>query len=555
MGVVRYLDVDYDSFIKEYIPTDKDGELARFVLALKNAKADLDEILSEGEKLSAEEEDIIDMHLMLLDDVGFIEAIKRRIKEGLGTPASIQKAVADFKNMFEGMDDEYLRDRANDVVDVGNRVLRKLLGMPETKVEGENLVIVAKDVEPALMAGFSEDKVKAVVLENGSKTSHSVIIAKSKGFVTLVGVDVSKASESDGCTALVDAKDGSVVISPDKGEEDAFAKKCEEYEKEAGYLASRAGDPAVSLDGRRIKVAANVAGPDEMGKAAQMGCEGVGLYRTEFLFMDSEDLPDEEKQTAAYRALLAKAGGNLCIIRTLDIGGDKKCRCLDLMPEENPFLGYRAVRICLDKKDMFKTQLRSLIKASAFGKLGIMIPMIDTVTEIKEAKALFEEAKKELRGEGVAFDEEILFGIMTETPASVMMAADFAKYVDFFSIGTNDLVQYTMAVDRGNGLVAYLYDYFDPAVVRAIYTIAKAGKDAGIMVGMCGEMAGDVLAAPLLMAMGLDELSMSPSVAPEVKERIRTCRSDDVDLDKVLSFETAKDVREYLEGLLNKGTC
>ena len=296
MGAVRYLDVDYDSFIKEYIPTDKDGELARFVLALKNAKADLDEILSEGEKLSAEEEDIIDMHLMLLDDVGFIEAIKRRIKEGLGTPASIQKAVADFKNMFEGMDDEYLRDRANDVVDVGNRVLRKLLGMPETKVEGENLVIVAKDVEPALMAGFSEDKVKAVVLENGSKTSHSVIIAKSKGFVTLVGVDVSKASESDGCTALVDSKDGSVVISPDKGEEDAFAKKCEEYKKEVGDLVLRACDPAVSLAGRRIKVAANVASPDEMRKAAEMGCEGVGLYRTEFLFMDSEDLPGEEKE-------------------------------------------------------------------------------------------------------------------------------------------------------------------------------------------------------------------------------------------------------------------
>lgn len=555
MGVVRYLDVDYDSFIKEYKKTDKDGELARFVLALKNAKADLDEILSEGEKLSSEEEDIIEMHLMLLDDAGFIEAIKRGIKEGLSCPTSIRKAVADLKNMFAAMDDEYLRDRANDVEDVGNRVLRKLLGMPETKVEGENLVIVAKDVEPALMAGFSEGKVKAVILENGSKTSHSVIIAKAKGFVTLVGVDISKASGSDGCVALVDGKEGSVVISPEKGEEDAFTKKCEEYRKEAGYLAERAGDPAVSLDGGRIKVAANVASPDEMDKAEKMGCEGVGLYRTEFLFMDSDVLPDEEKQTAAYRELLEKAGGNLCIIRTLDIGGDKKCRCLDIMPEENPFLGYRAIRICLDKKEMFKTQLRSLVRASAFGKLGIMIPMIDTVAEIKEAKALFEVAKSELRDEGVPFDEEVLFGIMTETPASVMMAADFAKYVDFFSIGTNDLVQYTMAVDRGNGLVAYLYDYFDPAVVRAVYAIAKAGRDAGIMVGMCGEMAGDALAAPLLMAMGLDELSMSPSVAPEVKEAIRTCRSDDVDLEKVLSFETAEEVRGYLEGLLNKSTC
>ncbi len=555
MGVVRYLDIDYDSFIKDYVPTDKDGELARFVLALKNAKADLDGILSEGEKLSSEEEDIIDMHLMLLDDVGFIEAIKRRIKEGIGSPASIQKAVTDFKNMFANMDDEYLRDRANDVVDVGNRVLRKLLGMPETKIEGENLVLVAKDIEPALMAGFSENQIKAIVLENGSKTSHSVIIAKSKGFATLVGVDVSKASECNGCTALVDTREGSVVISPDKDEEEAFKKKCEEYKKEAGYLAEKAGDPAVSLDGKRFKVAANVASPDEMGKAVDMGCEGVGLYRTEFLFMDSDTLPSEEKQVKAYRDLLEKAGGNLCIIRTLDIGGDKKCKCLDLMPEENPFLGYRAIRICLDKKDMFKTQLRALIKASAYGKLGIMIPMIDTVTEIKEARALFEEAKNELKSEGVSFDEEVLFGIMTETPASVMMAGDFAKYVDFFSIGTNDLVQYTMAVDRGNGLVAYLYDYFDPAVVRAIYTIAKAAKGAGIMVGMCGEMAGDALAAPLLMAMGLDELSMSPSVAPEVKEAIRTHRSDDADIEKVLAFETGKEVREYLEGLLNKGTC
>ena len=250
MGVVRYLDVDYDSFIKEYKKTDKDGELARFVLALKNAKADLDEILSEGEKLSSEEEDIIDMHLMLLDDAGFIEAIKRGIKEGLSCPTSIRKAVTDLKNMFAAMDDEYLRDRANDVEDVGNRVLRKLLGMPETKVEGENLVIVAKDVEPALMAGFSEGKVKAVILENGSKTSHSVIIAKAKGFVTLVGVDISKASGSDGCAALVDGKEGSVVISPEKGEEDAFTKKCEEYAE----LSSTTQDSCFWVSDERTEV-------------------------------------------------------------------------------------------------------------------------------------------------------------------------------------------------------------------------------------------------------------------------------------------------------------
>lgn len=555
IGKLQYIQTDYSDKIEAYKAGDVAAETRIFKEALKTATMSLEDALEKGTNLSEDERAIIEMHHMLIGDEGFIEMVISHINSGLSAPKAIISSVNEFKAMFAELDDEYLRDRANDIVDVGNRIIRKLLGIEETTIEGENLVLLAEDIEPALMASLSEKQVKAILLENGSKTSHTVIIAKSKGFVTMVGVKASETASFNGVDVIVDSSKGEAVFAPSSDEISEFEKKFKKQQERKKALLAKAKDSAVSKDGKRFSVVANVSSPDEVPKAIANGCEGVGLYRTEFLFMDSSKLPDEEPQTQAYKELLSQAEGNLCIIRTLDIGGDKKCECLGLEQEDNPFLGYRAIRICLDRKDMFKTQLRALLRASAVGKLGIMIPMVDTVTEIKEAKALFEESKKELKKEGIPFSEHTKFGIMTETPASALMAPVFAKYVDFFSIGTNDLVQYTMAVDRGNQKVGYLYDYFDPAVIRAIYNITKAGNNAGIMVGMCGEMAGDVLAIPLLMAVGLDEFSLSISGIPEVKEIIRNMNCSDVDIGKIFSLETASEVREYLQGLLNKATC
>ena len=550
MGEIFYLNTDYSQKLDAYEKDTPENEKHCYEEALAGAIGDLNETLENGD-ISEEEQEIIGNHVMLLEDEAFSEVAMSAIEDGAGAPEGVLTAVETFKAMFEEIEDEYLRDRANDVVDIGNRVLRKLLGISEAKITGENLVVIAKDIEPALMASLSEKQVQAILLENGSKTSHTIIIAKSKGFVTMVGVDSKVGQDYDGHMAIVNTSEKQAILNPDENEIEDFSKEVQKEAAEKEVLMKKADEPAISKDGKVFVVAANVSSPDEMDKARENGCEGVGLYRTEFLFMDKATLPDEEVQFEAYKALLGKAQGDRCIIRTLDIGGDKKCDCLGLWPEENPFLGYRAVRICLDKKDIFKTQLRALLRASAFGKLGVMVPMIDTVEEIMAAKALFEEVKSELRIAKIAFDEKVEFGIMTETPASAFMSSVFAKYVDFFSIGTNDLVQYTMAVDRGNQKVGYLYDYFNPAVLRAINEIVKGAHANGISVGMCGEMAGDRLAVPFLIAIGLDEFSMSISSAPRVKEQIRTIDSSCCDVERLLMMESAQEVREYLGELIN----
>lgn len=547
VGKLFYLNTDYSEAMAAYVPGEPAAEADRFAKALAAAKSGLAEALTKD--TSDEEKAIIEVHLMLIEDEGFTDMVGSFIEEGMGAPDAVKESVSTFKAMFAELDDEYLRDRANDIVDVGNRILRKLLGISEADISGENLILMAEDIEPALMASLSENMVNAVLLENGSKTSHTIIIAKSKGFVTMVGVKAEKPAELDGEDVIVDTASRQAIVAPLPDELEGFKETVVKQQERKRYLVSKACEPAVSKDGREFTVAANVSSPSEMEKAKAMGCKGVGLYRTEFLFMDSAELPDEEKQTKAYEELLSAADGELCIIRTLDIGGDKHCESLGLEAEDNPFLGYRAVRICLDRKDMFKTQLRALLRASASGKLGIMIPMIDTVTEIREAKELLLEAKNELDAEGIAYDREVRFGIMTETPASALMAPILAKYVDFFSIGTNDLVQYTMAVDRGNQKVSYLYDYFDPAVIRAIAAIVSAAHEAGIMVGMCGEMAGDPLAAPFLTAIGLDEFSMSVSAAPQLKETIRNLSTVACDMEKLMSLESAKEVRDHLAKL------
>ncbi|MGN0290943.1 MAG: phosphoenolpyruvate--protein phosphotransferase [Lachnospiraceae bacterium] len=550
IGRIQFINADYEERIKSYTAGTAEEEKEKYAKAHVKAKADLDSLLSHREELSESETEILEAHQLLMDDITLEDAILSYIEEGNPAPSAVLKAVADFKAMFEEIDDEYLRERQKDIIDVGNRFLRKLLNIKEFSVEGENVVLCAKDIEPSIMAGLSEKQVKAILLESGSRTSHTVIIAKAKGFVTMVGVALSQDEIDDGDDIIVDAVKGSIFLKPEKKMLEEYETLLEKQEKEKEYLMGRAQLPAKTQDGKEILVASNISEPEDMEKATAYGCQGVGLYRTEFFFMESSQLPDEEKQFEAYKSVVEQAKGSLCVIRTLDIGGDKHCDCLQLEQEDNPFLGFRAIRICLQNKEMFKTQIRAILRAGDSGKVAIMIPMVTMLSEILETKELIEEAKAELRAEKLPFAEDVQVGIMVETPASAMMAPLFAKHVDFFSIGTNDLVQYTLAVDRGNQKVSYLYDYFNPAVIHSIYRIITSAHQAGIWVGMCGEMAGDKTALPFLLALGIDELSMSASQAPKVKEQIRCMESEACDLDRILSLKSTEEVRSYLESLL-----
>ncbi|MCI8327176.1 MAG: phosphoenolpyruvate--protein phosphotransferase [Lachnospiraceae bacterium] len=550
IGKIQLLNADYETGMNSYQAGGVEEEKERYQNAHVLAKNDLMELLNHREELSESEVEILEAHQMLIDDFSFEDAILGYLEQKLSAPSAVLKAVADFKAMFEEIDDEYLRERQKDIIDVGNRILRKLLNMKEFSIEGEQVVLCAKDIEPSIMAGLSEKQVKAILLGSGSKTSHTVIIAKAKGFVTMVGVDLSPDEVKDGDDVVVDALKGIILIKPDKKELEEYKVLAKQQEEEHRYLMERAQLPARSKDGKEILVAANISNPQDMEKAVAYGCQGVGLYRTEFLFMESSQLPDEERQFEAYKSVAKQADGNLCVIRTLDIGGDKHCEALQLEQEENPFLGFRAIRICLQDRALFKTQIKAVLRAGSHGKIGIMIPMVTMLSEILNTKELIEEAKQELKAENIPFSSEVQVGIMIETPASAIMAPIFAKHVDFFSIGTNDLVQYTLAVDRGNQKVSYLYDYFNPAVLHSIYRIVTSAHEAGIWAGMCGEMAGDRLALPFLLALGVDELSMSASQAPMIKEQIRNMDCDSCDLEKILQLKDTQEVRTYLKNLL-----
>lgn len=553
VGTIRFLNMDYEKHLQSYIAGGVGAETEKYEHALAMAKKDLETMLESGENLSESELEIMGAHQMLLEDVAFVEAITGYIQQAMTAPAAVLRAVSDFKAMFDEIDDPYLKERQNDVVDVGNRLIRKILGLEEFSVEGDQVILCARDLEPSVMAGLPEEKVKAVLLENGSKTSHTVIIARAKGFVTMVGVELTPQMAAQGETVLVDAVRGEVTLQPSLEQIQEFQERVRKQEQERTVLMERAQLPACTRDGKEVLVAANISSPEDMEKTSVYGCQGVGLYRTEFFFMESPELPSEEKQFEAYRSVAEQAKGALCVIRTLDIGGDKSCDCLKLAEEENPFLGFRAIRICLQNKEMFKTQLRAIMRAGAYGKVGIMLPMVTMLSEVTETRKLMEEAMEELRNAQLPFDENVPLGIMVETPASVVMAPVFARHVDFFSIGTNDLVQYTLAVDRGNQAVNYIYDYFDPVVIRSIFQVVTAAHEAGIWVGMCGEMAGDRLAMPFLTAVGMDELSMSASQAPAVKEQIRNLDSNRCDLEELLRFTDKEEVRAYLEKVGSNG--
>lgn len=534
--------------------SDKDKEVKRFedVLA-KITEATMEMAASLANKVGGKEAEILNGHVLLLSDPMLSEEIKQKIQNELVNAEFAVDSVYDmYAGMFASMDDELMQQRATDMKDLKVRILKGLLGMADVDVARlpEGSILVAEDLTPSMTAGLNPQTVCGIVTELGGRTSHSAILSRALEIPAVVAISGLLENIHDGDTVCFDGDKGEVVIRPDADTLAEYEKKKEAYLLEKKELENYKGKPSVTKDGRKVEIVANIGKPEDAQRALEYDAEGVGLFRTEFLFMDRENAPTEEEQFEAYKKVATLMKDKPVIIRTLDIGGDKEIPYLGIEQDENPFLGYRAIRLCLDRKeDLYRPQLRALLRASAFGDIRIMIPLITCVDEIREAKALIREIMEDLDRENIAYNKNIQVGIMVETAASSIMADVFAKEVDFFSIGTNDLTQYTMCVDRGNAKVSYLYSPLNPAVLRSLKRVITSAKEAGIMVGMCGEAAADPLLIPLLLVWGLDEFSMSASSI--LKSRKLVTNSSIADLEKiekeVMKFTTEKEVREYME--------
>lgn len=512
-----YLLVDPDlSFDKKTI-NDVTAEQARVDDALKASSEDVTLIKSKAEKnLGASEAQVFEAHLMVLADPEMSGAIKQKIADEKVNAETAVKEVTDmYISMFEAMtDNEYMQERAADIRDVTKRIMSHLLNvsLPNPALIDEEVVLVSKDLTPSDTAQLDRQFVKGILTDLGGRTAHASIMARTLEIPAVVGSDVATKEIAAGDLVIVDGLTGDVIADPDDDTLATYQKKADDYLAQRAEWAKLKDEQSVSADGKEFVVGANIGSPKDMAAVLDNGSEGIGLYRTEFLYMESDHLPTEDEQFEAYKAVVEKMGDKPVTVRTMDIGGDKHLSYWQLPEEENPFLGYRAIRISLDQTEIFRTQLRALLRASAFGNLWIMFPMIATLGEFRAAKKIYVEERTKLEESGVKVGD-IKLGIMIEIPAAAMLADKFAKEVDFFSIGTNDLIGYTMAADRGNDRVAYLYQPYNPSILRLINNVIAAAHNEGKFVAMCGEMAGDPIAVPVLMGMGLDEFSMSaPSV-------------------------------------------
>jgi phosphocarrier protein FPr len=492
--------------------------------------------------------------LLFLEDPATLDATRERIfSESLNAEAAWQRETAALSAAYGALDDEYMRARAADIEDVGQRVLRRLMGVePPSLNFAEPSILIAADLTPSDTARLDPQRVLAICTELGGATAHSAILARALGIPAVVGLGHDIWSVAEGQRVAVDGDGGLLWPEPDEARLAVFAARRDAW-LESQRRAKAAGQvAAVTLDGRAVEVAANIGSPNDVGPALEFGAEGVGLFRTEYLFMDRAEAPTEEEQLAAYRRAARLVGDRPLIIRTLDVGGDKPLPYLDLGEEANPFLGWRAIRFCLERPDIFLPQLRAILRSSA-GELAprnvkIMFPMVGTVAEVRAAKAMLAAARDELRGAGTPFNEDLEVGIMIEVPSAVAIADQLAREVSFFSIGTNDLTQYVMAADRGNARVAGLASAFQPAVLRLVRDAAEAAHAAGIWIGMCGELAGNPLATPILLGLGLDELSMSAPAIPAVKEGVR--RLTMADARRIADEALAADSAEAVVALL-----
>ena len=522
-----FIKKDEEVKIEERIVENIDEELARLKAATDATRAQLEKIKDKAEKeMGAEKAAVFESHMMLLDDPEFTGAIEMNISNN---KVNAEKALNDVLDMyvaiFGSMEDEYMKERIADVKDVGARILKNLAGVDTEGLAsvGENTIVIAHDLTPSDTAQLDRNKVVAFLTNIGGRTSHSAIMARTLEIPAVVGLGTITEDVKNGDLLIVDGNTGDVIVNPDEATVKEYENKKEAYLKEKEELKKLIDVKVKTKSGKRIEVCGNIGKPEDVDAVMANGADGVGLFRTEFLYMDRDDMPSEEEQYEAYKYVAEKVGEKLGIVRTLDIGGDKKLSYLPLPEEENPFLGYRAIRLCLDRKDIFKVQLRAILRGSAHGNLAIMFPMISSLDEFFQAKEVLAECMAELKAEGKAYNENIKTGIMVEIPAAAVMADEFAKHVDFFSIGTNDLIQYTLAADRMNEKISYLYNPMHPAVLRLIKMTIDAAHKEGKFCGMCGEMAGDERATAKLVEMGLDEFSMSASSILGAKKIIMDC--------------------------------
>ncbi|MBT9286374.1 MULTISPECIES: phosphoenolpyruvate--protein phosphotransferase [Bacillus] len=537
---------------------DAAAEVSRFDEAIVRSKEELEKIKEHALKeLGQDKADIFSAHLLVLSDPELLNPVKEKIStDSVNAEFALKETASMFVTMFESMDNEYMKERAADIRDVTKRVTGHLLGVeiPNPSMISEEVVIVAEDLTPSDTAQLNRQFVKGFTTDIGGRTSHSAIMARSLEIPAVVGTKAATGTIENGVTVIVDGIDGDVIIDPSS----ETLKKYEE--KHSAYLAQKAewaklvNEPTVSKDGHHVELAANIGTPDDVKGVLENGGEAVGLYRTEFLYMGRDQLPTEDEQFDAYKTVLERMEGKSVVVRTLDIGGDKELPYLQLPKEMNPFLGYRAIRLCLEEQEIFRTQLRALLRASTYGNLKIMFPMIATVNEFKQAKAILLEEKEKLVEAGVTVSDDIEVGMMVEIPSTAVIADQFAAEVDFFSIGTNDLIQYTMAADRMNERVAYLYQPYNPAILRLITLVIEAAHKEGKWVGMCGEMAGDEIAIPILLGLGLDEFSMSATSILPARTQISKLSKKEAESFKetILSMSTTEEVVAFVKETFNK---
>ncbi|OEL00032.1 phosphoenolpyruvate--protein phosphotransferase [Staphylococcus saprophyticus] len=547
-----YLLVEPDlSFDSEKV-SDVDAEIAKFNNAIQTSKVELTKIRNNAEQnLGADKAAIFDAHLLVLDDPELIQPIEEKIKnEQVNAPTALSDVTGQFITIFESMDNEYMKERAADIRDVSKRVLAHILGieLPNPSMIDESVVIIGNDLTPSDTAQLNKEFVQGFVTNIGGRTSHSAIMSRSLEIAAVVGSKSITQEVKQGDMIIVDGLTGEVIIDPTEDEVIAYQNKRERFFEDKQELQKLRDEETTTIDGRHAELAANIGTPNDLKGVIENGAEGIGLYRTEFLYMGRDEMPTEDEQFEAYKKVLETMEDKRVVVRTLDIGGDKELPYLNLPEEMNPFLGYRAIRLCLDQPDIFRPQLRALLRASAFGKLNIMFPMVATIQEFRDAKALLLEEKDNLTNEGIEVSDDIELGIMVEIPSTAALADVFAKEVDFFSIGTNDLIQYTMAADRMSERVSYLYQPYNPSILRLVKQVIEASHKEGKWTGMCGEMAGDEIAIPLLLGLGLDEFSMSATSVLKARRQIKGLSQNEMEelAQRAIDCATSEEVQDLV---------
>lgn len=528
IGIGRVVIIEeHEAVIEDKTITDVDAEIQRVQSAIEKFVNVTTEMADKMEAtVGAKDADILRGHIMLLRDPTIEEQIVALIRsEKVTAEKALDQVLEQTAELFAQIPDELLQQRATDFRDIKTRIVKILLGIEELDISAvpAGTVLVAKDLTPSMTAGIVPENIAGVLTEVGGRTSHSAILARAMEIPAVLSIEGICSQVKNGDMVVLDGTRGEAIVNPDEAAVSEYEKKLEEYKKDKELLKKYTGKSTVSKDGTKVELVCNIGKPEDAKKVVECDGEGIGLFRTEFLFMDRDSLPTEEEQFEAYKSVAETLAGKPVIIRTLDIGGDKEIPYLGLEKEDNPFLGFRAIRFCLQRKDIYEIQLKALVRASAFGKIKVMVPLVTGVDELRQVKAMIADIMKEYDAAGVAYNKDLEVGVMMETPAACLMADVLAKEAAFFSIGTNDLTGYTMAVDRGNAKVAYLYSAYNPAVLRAIKRIIECGKKEGIMVGMCGEAAADEKLIPLLLAFGLDEFSVSATSVLRTRKTISEC--------------------------------